>query len=83
MLVFSNPSSGVATDLDASLSLTGSGDHPGPANDEPDAFGFSIQTGDIDGDGLTDLVVGSPRDPTMGVDAGSVHLFFGASGTLL
>jgi hypothetical protein len=45
----------------------------------PDAFGIAVKHGDIDGDGFSDLVVGSPRDPTVARDAGSVTIFSGAA----
>ncbi|MEQ1571965.1 MAG: FG-GAP repeat protein [Myxococcota bacterium] len=46
---------------------------------EPDAFGMAIEGGDFDGDGLYDLVVGAPVDPTGNVEAGSITLVYGAS----
>jgi hypothetical protein len=39
--------------------------------------------GDVDGDGVPDLVVGDWRDPTAGVAAGAVHVAAGGSGELL
>jgi hypothetical protein len=46
---------------------------------QPDAFGLTLASGDIDGDGLGDLAIGAPRDPAPGPDGGSVTLVFGAS----
>jgi hypothetical protein len=43
----------------------------------PDAFGIALEAGDLDGDGTSDLVVGAPRDPTAGYDAGSVSVLLG------
>jgi len=41
--------------------------------------GFAVSgVGDLDGDGLDELVVGVPGDGTMGEDAGSVRVFSGA-----
>jgi hypothetical protein len=45
---------------------------------EPDAFGISIAPGDIDGDGLLDLVIGAPNDSRARELAGSVTVIFGA-----
>jgi hypothetical protein len=44
-----------------------------------DHFGWSLASGDIDGDGYEDLVIGVP-DEHIGstADAGMVHVFFGA-----
>lgn len=40
-----------------------------------DAFGFSCESvGDIDGDGITDMVVGAPLDDTGFADHGAVYL---------
>ena len=33
--------------------------------------------GDLDGDGLSDLVFGVPYDDEAGEDAGAVHIFYG------
>jgi len=47
--------------------------------DPGDEFGRSLAAGDVDGDGVDDLVVGVPGQ-TIGVDAdaGAIHLFRGA-----
>ncbi|MGQ0553339.1 MAG: FG-GAP-like repeat-containing protein [Planctomycetota bacterium] len=43
-------------------------------------FGERLDTGDVDGDGVFDLIVGNPRKPVGGVPSmGEVHLFTGAS----
>lgn len=46
-----------------------------------DLFGFSLAVGDFDGDGVSDLAVGSIREETSGRDdAGAVTVLFGATG---
>jgi len=51
-----------------------------------DWCGLEVGGADLDGDGLAELLVGSPRDDSPGTDAGSVAIFVGselpASGTL-
>lgn len=45
-----------------------------------DRFGSSIATGDVNGDGVTDLLVSSPRADLPVSDAGSVSIFLGPLG---
>jgi hypothetical protein len=40
--------------------------------------GFSISAGDLDGDGLSDVLLGAPLDATYGEDAGAVYLLLSA-----
>ena len=42
-------------------------------------FGVMLSTGDIDGDGLLDLLVGAPLDDTMGYHAGGVYIYYASS----
>ena len=44
-----------------------------------DRSGYSVSAaGDVNGDGLTDLIVGAPySDPATGVDAGCSYVVFG------
>jgi hypothetical protein len=54
-----------------------SGTNGGPTLDDGDYFGFSVASlGDLDGDGQTDLAVGTTRDSTGGVDRGAVYTLF-------
>lgn len=53
------------------------GDSPG------DLLGTSVAGGDLDGDGIGDLVVGAPADDATGTDAGSVYALSGLDGSLL
>lgn len=48
---------------------------------EFDAFGFSIASGDVDGDGYQELIIGAPQPVENG--RGKVHVFKGKDGTLL
>jgi FG-GAP repeat len=49
-----------------------------------DEFGSSVSsTTDVNGDGIADLIVGSPSNDTGFLDAGSVSVYSGADGTLL
>ncbi|QDV14718.1 FG-GAP repeat protein [Rosistilla oblonga] len=42
-----------------------------------DLFGASVSaTGDLDGNGVTDLLVGAPGDDTAGADSGAAYLLF-------
>ena len=43
-----------------------------------DAFGYALaEAGDVDGDGVTELIVGAPYSDVQGMDAGMVYLFSG------
>jgi hypothetical protein len=46
---------------------------------QPDAFlGWAVASGDINGDGFDDVLIGAPReDPDAGMDAGKVYIVYG------
>ena len=48
-------------------------------NVDGDHSGASMTTGDFNGDGFDDLVVGAPGSDSNGVDAGDTNVFFGES----
>ncbi len=49
-----------------------------------DQFGYSVKNaGDIDGDGVGDILVGSPFVSTNGINSGLVRVFSGATGQVL
>jgi hypothetical protein len=54
-----------------------------PDNGQDAFFGSTLASGDVDGDGMLDLVEGGGRDDVNGVEnAGSVHVFSGGSRAL-
>ncbi|MEM7335527.1 MAG: hypothetical protein AAF490_25835 [Chloroflexota bacterium] len=72
--------------------LTGAGDEiltqddidiEGMVAEEDDGFGRTLVAGDFNGDGVDDLAVSSPNEDTSEstANAGSVHIFYGTSGT--
>lgn len=44
---------------------------------QDDRFGSAVTTGDLNGDGQDDLIVGAPRNDAGGLDAGAVYVFLG------
>jgi hypothetical protein len=56
---------------------------PVSAVETDDQFGAALASGDVDGDGFADLVVGAPFEDVGGtVDAGAVSVLYGAAGGL-
>ena len=48
-----------------------------------ESFGYSIATGDINGDGYPDLVVGAPlQDSNSAINDGALHVFYGTASGL-
>ena len=88
--VFGLSQGSAATRLDGIVSIHLGG--PDGLSDEPalllnglsrDAFfGRSVTLGDTDGDGILDLVVGSPGDDTGATNSGSIFVYRGIEGAL-
>ena len=47
--------------------------------DPDDQFGYSVTSGDYDGDGIPDVAVGVPYEDTTTTDNGAVHIFFSSA----
>ena len=77
IFIFNGPLSGTRTVASADATITGSF-----ANE---SFGASIASaGDINGDGVNDIIVGAPRFPLNGADTGRAYVFFGpVTGSLI
>jgi FG-GAP repeat protein len=77
IFIFNGPLSGTRTVASADATITGSF-----ANE---SFGSSIASaGDINGDGVNDIVIGAPRFPLNGADTGRAYVFFGpVTGSLI
>ncbi len=45
------------------------------------SFGWALASGDVNGDGVSDLIVGAPGEDALGIisDAGTVYVFLGSS----
>ncbi|HNH49446.1 MAG TPA: hypothetical protein PKY30_20535, partial [Myxococcota bacterium] len=68
--IFHGPLEGSWLLTDAAIEIQGDGD---------DALSDALAAGDLDGDGLDDLLLSSIKDDDGGEDAGAVWLFYGAS----
>ncbi|MFO1002844.1 MAG: FG-GAP-like repeat-containing protein [Planctomycetaceae bacterium] len=69
-VVFQNPDGTVKQSVKIADGYNG-----GPSLGFDDMFGLSIAPlGDIDGDGVTDLAIGSPGDSTRGTERGAVYI---------
>ena len=59
--------------------LDGASHHFIGENPEDAAGSWVASAGDVDGDGLGDILVGAPNNDDVAVDAGKIYLIFGAS----
>ena len=77
VFLFNGPLSGVRTAASADAIITGSF-----ANE---SLGASVASaGDLNGDGVNDLIIGAPRFPLNGAGTGRAYVFFGpVSGSLI
>ena len=81
IVLYGVPAAGL-TATDAQLWTQDSPGVPGTAELQ-DAFGVSLATGDVDGDGIADLAVGVSQESVGAVaDAGAVNLLFGSAAGL-
>ncbi|MGE0886820.1 MAG: Ig-like domain-containing protein [Blastocatellales bacterium] len=55
---------------------------PQSVSDDGDALGTSVVTGDLNGDGISDVAVGAPGANGVGFDNGKVYVFFGRANLL-
>jgi len=58
------------------------GPMPESVSDGGDALGASMVMGDLNGDGVSDVVVGAPGANGTGVDNGKIYIFFGRANLL-
>jgi hypothetical protein len=49
------------------------------AEESTDGAGLSLAAGDIDADGLDDLLIGAPYDDNAGINAGAAYIILGSS----
>ena len=54
----------------------------GDATEPGDRFGYSLATGDFNGDGYDDLAIGAPFEDWVATDAGAVNVLYGSSSGL-
>jgi hypothetical protein len=70
IFIFNGPLAGTLSVADANATISGSFSN--------ESFGASVASaGDLNGDGVNDLIVGAPRFPLDGADTGRAYIFFG------
>ena len=70
VFLFNGPLSGERTAASADAIITGSFPN--------ESFGGSVASaGDLNGDGINDLIIGAPRFPLNGADTGRAYVFYG------
>ncbi len=74
-----DPSDGLDTDCGAGSDTSLAWAHAFVEGGVGDGAGTSVAFADVDGDGLSDVLVGAPFSDAAGADAGVAWLFFGAS----
>lgn len=52
------------------------------SSEEGDGFGWSLAAGDFNGDGFSDLAIGTPQEATTDSDTGSVNVLYGSASGL-
>ena len=76
VFVFNGPLTGLRTAASADATITGSF-----ANE---SLGAAVASGDMNGDGINDLILGAPRFPLNGNDTGRTYVFYGpVSGSMI
>jgi hypothetical protein len=80
------PDSAMMDSSEADIVFSGEGFEPGFSGDTEDHFGSSLSLGDVDGDGVLDILVGAPdsdgapdESPPLS-DAGRAYVFLGGEG---
>ncbi|MFN0084257.1 MAG: Ig-like domain-containing protein [Blastocatellia bacterium] len=61
----------------APFSILGAAGAASTAVENGDLLGASVATGDVNGDGISDLAIGAPGANSPGSDSGRVYVFFG------
>ena len=70
--IYTGPTSGLVSLADADIKASGAA--------AGDAAGWAVSgAGDVDGDGLEDLLIGAPLESTGGALAGAVYVLYGAA----
>jgi hypothetical protein len=82
IVVPGDPAAGGLTAAGAQLWRQGADGLPGPG-EKGDRFGSGLATGDFDGNGAADLVIGAPRESTVAFRDGAEWVLYGESSSPL